>query len=77
MYLYVCKHLYFFFTQNGQQSPLFFGSAMTNFGVELFLKTFLSLARVPHGRQAVVEGGSERGSVKNEFILEIYKCSIY
>ena len=41
--------------QKGQQSPLFFGSAMTNFGVELFLKTFLEYAQTPVGRQAVVE----------------------
>jgi len=27
--------------QSGEQSPVFFGSAMTNFGVELFLNTFL------------------------------------
>jgi peptide chain release factor 3 len=34
----------------GDQSPMFFGSAMTNFGVELFLKTFLTLARKPAPR---------------------------
>lgn len=34
----------------GEQSPVFFGSAMSNFGVELFLKTFLSLARKPAPR---------------------------
>jgi peptide chain release factor 3 len=38
--------------QAGEQSPLFFGSAMTNFGVELFLKTFLEYARKPAGREA-------------------------
>ena len=35
---------------SGDQSPLFFGSAMTNFGVELFLKTFIDLARKPVAR---------------------------
>lgn len=35
---------------SGDQSPLFFGSAMTNFGVELFLKTFIHLARKPVAR---------------------------
>ena len=49
--------------QAGLQTPLFFGSAMTNFGVELFLKNFLQLARSPAGRQALVEGGgSSSGS---------------
>lgn len=41
---------------NGIQTPLFFGSAMTNFGVELFLKTFLSFARYPMGREAAILG---------------------
>ena len=36
----------------GVQTLLFFGSAMTNFGVELFLKTFLEYARKPAGRSA-------------------------
>jgi peptide chain release factor 3 len=31
----------------GQMTPLFFGSAMTNFGVELFLKSFLDYALKP------------------------------
>ena len=34
---------------------MFFGSAMSNFGVELFLKTFLDLARSPVGRAALSE----------------------
>jgi hypothetical protein len=38
--------------QIGTQTLLFFGSAMTNFGVELFLKTFLEYARKPAGRSA-------------------------
>lgn len=44
--------------QAGEQSPVYFGSAMTNFGVELFLNTFLDLARKPNGRtteDAVIE----------------------
>ena len=40
--------------EKGIQTPLFFGSAMTNFGVELFLKTFLSYAREPIARHATV-----------------------
>ncbi len=34
----------------GDLTPVFFGSAMTNFGVEPFLKTFLNLALPPMGR---------------------------
>lgn len=32
---------------NGQMTPIFFGSAMTNFGVELFLEAFLDYALKP------------------------------
>lgn len=35
----------------GEQSPLFFGSAMTNFGVGQFLDKFCSLGTKPVGRQ--------------------------
>jgi peptide chain release factor 3 len=38
---------------NGDQSPLFFGSAMTNFGVQLFLDTFCRMGTRPLGRTAV------------------------
>ena len=48
---------------SGQLSPVYFGSAMTNFGVEPFLDSFVSLAPVPcakpttaGGRWAAVEG---------------------
>lgn len=37
---------------NGEQSPLFFGSAMTNFGVQLFLDKFCDLGTMPGGRLA-------------------------
>jgi len=37
---------------SGDQTPLFFGSAMTNFGVELFLQTFLQYAQKPPARTA-------------------------
>jgi len=36
------------------QSPLFFGSAMTNFGVQLFLDKFCEMGTRPLGRRAVV-----------------------
>jgi len=37
----------------GEQSPVYFGSALTNFGVEPFLEDFLSLAPPPGPRQAM------------------------
>ena len=44
---------------------------MTNFGVELFLRTFLDFARFPMGREALVEsngpsGGASAGSTDGE-----------
>lgn len=36
------------------QSPLFFGSAMTNFGVQLFLDKFLEMGTMPIGRNALI-----------------------
>lgn len=53
----------------GKQSPLFFGSAQTNFGVQLFLDTFLDFASKPMARAArgdkeedklVVEPGADQ-----------------
>lgn len=35
---------------DGQQTPLFFGSAMTNFGVQLFLDKFLQMGTKPTSR---------------------------
>ena len=37
---------------SGEQSPLFFGSAMTNFGVQLFLDKFCDMGTKPSGRLA-------------------------
>ena len=37
---------------NGEVSPVFFGSALTNYGVEEFLKGFLKLAPVPRYRSS-------------------------
>jgi peptide chain release factor 3 len=42
----------------GDQSPLFFGSAMTNFGVQLFLDKFCSMGTKPTGR---VQADSKTG----------------
>ncbi len=38
----------------GELSPVFFGSALTNFGVEIFLKYFLQMTQVPAGRMSDV-----------------------
>ena len=50
------------------QTPLFFGSAMTNFGVQLFLDKFLSMGTKPMGRIAVaaVKGEAEGDYVTPE-----------
>jgi peptide chain release factor 3 len=37
---------------SGQMTPVFFGSAMTNFGVQLFLDSFLEYALKPEGRNS-------------------------
>lgn len=47
---------------SGALTPLFFGSAMSNFGIELFLKQFLSIARCPPAKESstgVIEADSE------------------
>lgn len=46
------------------QSPLFFGSAMTNFGVQLFLDKFCNYGAKPLGRKAYLEDDTP-GSKKN------------
>ncbi|MBE9115470.1 peptide chain release factor 3 [Lusitaniella coriacea LEGE 07157] len=38
--------------REGKMTPVFFGSAMTNFGVELFLKAFLDYAQKPEARNS-------------------------
>ncbi|MFN3927315.1 MAG: peptide chain release factor 3 [Pseudanabaenaceae cyanobacterium] len=38
----------------GRLTPVFFGSAMTNFGVELFLKSFLEHARPPGAKESTI-----------------------
>ncbi|KAA0565380.1 peptide chain release factor 3 [Bacillus sp. CH30_1T] len=37
---------------NGELSPVFFGSALTNFGVQTFLETYLQFAPSPHPRNS-------------------------
>ena len=45
----------------GDQSPLFFGSAMTNFGVQLFLDKFCEMGVKPMGRRAVLKDDAPKG----------------
>lgn len=55
----------------GELTPMFFGSAMTNFGVQPFLESFLTLAPPPHTRktrEGVVEPTSEKFSA---FVFKI------
>jgi len=46
------------------QSPLFFGSAMTNFGVQLFLDKFCEMGTQPLGRSAVKNDDSPKKKTK-------------
>jgi len=39
----------------GDQTPVFFGSALTNFGVQTFLETFLQFAPKPHAHKTKTE----------------------
>lgn len=55
---------------NGRLSPVFFGSALTNFGVETFLKHFLSMTTPPLPRNSS-EG--EIDPVNNEFSAFVFK----
>eukprot|EP00534_Pseudo-nitzschia_fraudulenta_P006480 CAMPEP_0201191772 /NCGR_PEP_ID=MMETSP0851-20130426/143131_1 /ASSEMBLY_ACC=CAM_ASM_000631 /TAXON_ID=183588 /ORGANISM="Pseudo-nitzschia fraudulenta, Strain WWA7" /LENGTH=604 /DNA_ID=CAMNT_0047477961 /DNA_START=121 /DNA_END=1935 /DNA_ORIENTATION=- len=49
---------------DGELTPLFFGSAMTNFGVQLFLDKFLEMGTKPTGRPAVSKDSS--GEIDDE-----------
>jgi peptide chain release factor 3 len=44
----------------GKQSPVFFGSAVNNFGVRELLESFIRLAPAPLPRQALTESGEPR-----------------
>jgi len=49
---------------SGAKTPVFFGSAVTNFGVQLFLDAFVDMAPSPVARQGVRLPGRERVSVE-------------
>jgi len=45
----------------GEQTPVFFGSAMTNFGVQLFLDAFMDIGAPPLARALDVSGSTAEG----------------
>ena len=62
------------------QSPLFFGSAMTNFGVQLFLDKFLNMGTRPVGRSALISKtpkDKEENMVRYESLLIEYLSWYY
>ena len=54
----------------GDLTPVFFGSALTNFGVEIFLQHFLKMAMPPHARRA---DGELIDPVANDFSAFVFK----
>ena len=59
----------------GESTPVFFGSALTNFGVEPFFDAFCDLAPAPAARMVDMEEGGERlvDPAKEEFSAYVFK----
>ncbi len=59
----------------GQVTPTFFGSALTNFGIEPFYDAFLELAPCPGPRRVLLPGGGERllDPVASPFSAYVFK----
>jgi peptide chain release factor 3 len=55
----------------GELTPIFFGSAMTNFGVRTFLEHFLKMAPPPTGRAASQGMVDADGSLFSGFVFKI------
>lgn len=55
----------------GELTPMFFGSAMTNFGVKPFLEKFLDLAPSPTPRQAIEETVEATSEDFSAFVFKI------
>lgn len=55
----------------GEQTPVFFGSALTNFGVQIFLETFLTFAPAPYAHRTV--DGEEVSPYEPEFSGFVFK----
>jgi len=56
--------------QKGELTPMYFGSAMTNFGVEAFLESFLEMAPGPAPR---ISSGGEVDPLTDEFTGFVFK----
>lgn len=56
--------------RRGKLTPVFFGSALTNFGVEIFLQHFLEMAMPPTARKAA---GEEIDPITNDFSAFVFK----
>ncbi len=56
--------------RSGDLTPVFFGSALTNFGVEIFLKHFLKMTTTPLPRKADI---GLIDPVKNDFSAFVFK----
>ncbi|MDH6363629.1 peptide chain release factor 3 [Enterococcus sp. PF1-24] len=55
----------------GEQTPVFFGSALTNFGVQTFLETFLQFAPEPHAHKTI--DGEAVSPYESEFSGFVFK----
>lgn len=62
---------------DGELTPLFFGSAMTNFGVQPFLEEFLKLAPPPRSRNTVTNGESGRTSGTIEPEADVFSAFVF
>lgn len=56
--------------RKGKLTPVFFGSALTNFGVEVFLQNFLKMATTPLPR---ISQGEDIDPVDNDFSAFVFK----
>ncbi|MEF9915768.1 MAG: peptide chain release factor 3 [Lachnospiraceae bacterium] len=56
---------------NGALSPVFFGSALTNFGIETFLQHFLMMTSAPRPRQTDI--GAIDPTITSEFSAFVFK----
>jgi peptide chain release factor 3 len=55
----------------GEMTPVFFGSAMTNFGVELFLEAFLDYALKPGSRRSTIGEIEPTNSEFSGFVFKL------
>lgn len=56
---------------NGELTPVFFGSAITNFGVEIFLKNFLKYSSEPSKRESTIGDISPYEDFFSAFVFKI------